>query len=361
MKYLKDISLLLLYSFLIFFRFKPDAFYVLAFLVTLILCSLDTILDLDKFILPICLLYLVLGFIIPAFLYFFPPWAYIFIRRKCFAGVIVCTALFIFQSIARKPDMYILCIGLFGLLAAAMLSKNTTVFEQLEALYKQTRDDSAERNLLLAEKNRSLLEKQDYQIYTATLKERNRIAREIHDNVGHLLSRSILMVGALRLVSRESASKESLSTLEATLDSAMDCIRKSVHGLHDESIDLETAVKNLLKDFSFCPVSFHFDMGRNVPRDVKYSFISITKEALSNAIKHSSATHIDILMREHPALYQLSIEDNGTVPIHKKMEHLGCGIGLTNMEDRVNALNGHIQILTEKGFKIFITIPKEAE
>jgi signal transduction histidine kinase len=42
------------------------------------------------------------------------------------------------------------------------------------------------------------MEKQDYEIYLATLRERNRIAREIHDNVGHMLSRSILQIGALK-------------------------------------------------------------------------------------------------------------------------------------------------------------------
>ena len=45
---------------------------------------------------------------------------------------------------------------------------------------------------MLTQKNKDLLEKQDYEIHVATLKERNRIAREIHDNVGHMLSRSLL-------------------------------------------------------------------------------------------------------------------------------------------------------------------------
>ena len=76
-------------------------------------------------------------------------------------------------------------------------------YEELEQEYRKTRDDSKERNLLLQEKNRSLIEKQDYEIYTATLQERNRIAREIHDNVGHLLSRSILIVGAMKIVNED--------------------------------------------------------------------------------------------------------------------------------------------------------------
>ena len=95
-------------------------------------------------------------------------------------------------------------------------------------------------------------------------------------------------------------------------------------------------------------------MSRELPREVKYSFISITKEALSNIIKHSNATHVTIIMREHPALYQLLIEDNGTA-----LSPSGTGIGLVNMKDRIQSLKGNIQIQTDKGFKIFITIPKE--
>ena len=234
------------------------------------------------------------------------------------------------------------------------MEQNTRDYEQLDSLYRHTRDDSRESNLLLTEKNHILLEKQDYEIYTATLKERNRIAREIHDNVGHLLSRSILMVGALKAVNQTSALAEPLDTLDSTLNSAMDSIRSSVHDLHDEAINLKEAVLSLLKDFTFCPVSFQYDMDREIPRDIKYSFISITKEALSNIIKHSNATQVRLVMREHPALYQLCIEDNGTEAVLSD-----TGIGLINMKERIQALKGNMQVQTQNGFKIFITVPKE--
>ena len=65
-------------------------------------------------------------------------------------------------------------------------------------------------------------------MYTATLKERNRISREIHDNVGHMLSRSILMTGAIRTVSQDRALDRSLEELEDTLHTAMTSIRRSV-------------------------------------------------------------------------------------------------------------------------------------
>ncbi len=65
------------------------------------------------------------------------------------------------------------------------------------------RDTDTELKLVMEQRNRELLEKQDNEIYLATLRERNRIAREIHDNVGHMLSRSILQVGALATICKE--------------------------------------------------------------------------------------------------------------------------------------------------------------
>jgi signal transduction histidine kinase len=79
--------------------------------------------------------------------------------------------------------------------------------------------------------------------------------------------------------------------------------------------------------------------------------------------KHSRATRVQVVVREHPALYQLRIQDNGKKDARcagdfpERTE--GSGIGLQNMRDRVEALQGHIQISRDRGFGIFITIPKE--
>ena len=209
--------------------------------------------------------------------------------------------------------------------------------------------------LLLSEKNKALLEKQDYEIYNATLKERNRIAREIHDNVGHVLSRSILMVGAAKTINKEPGMTAILKNLEDSLNHAMNSIRNSVHDLHDEAVNLEEVEKSLVHEFTFCSVQMVYDMTREVPREVKYCFISITKEAFANIMKHSNATKVQLILREHPGLYQLCIEDNGTNTFYDPEK---SGIGIVNMKERVNALGGTIQIFTDKGFRIFITIPK---
>ncbi|MDD2978385.1 MAG: histidine kinase [Hespellia sp.] len=254
--------------------------------------------------------------------------------------------------LVSNPPLWIYLV--FGTILSCYLCHQTISYEKLNAFYKKTRDDSTELNLLLSAKNQALLDNQDYEIYTATLKERNRIAREIHDNVGHMLSRSILMVGALKAINKENTMEAPLDTLDATLNTAMDNIRTSVHDLHDESVNLREIVESLTADFTFCPATLEYDLSYDVPRNVKYCFITIVKEGLSNISKHSNASHVQITLREHPAFYQLVIADNGTISKNTS----DSGIGLINMRDRVTALNGTIQITKEKGFKIFIMIPK---
>lgn len=146
----------------------------------------------------------------------------------------------------------------------------------------------------------------------------------------------------------------------------MDNIRSSVHNLYEESINLRAEVQKLVNTFDFCPISLDYDLETNLDRDLKYCFISIVKEALSNVIKHSNATKVSVVIREHPALYQLIVQDNGTQasPISSNKPHrdpnveYAKGIGLKNIEDRVMTLNGNVNISFDKGFRIFISIPK---
>ena len=235
-----------------------------------------------------------------------------------------------------------------------MLEKHTSDYDQLKEQYIHTIDDQTEKNMLLSQKHEALLQKQDSEIYTATLQERNRIAREIHDNVGHMLSRAILLSGAIRTINKEESLQEPLRQLTDTLSLAMDNIRTSVHDLHDDSVNLKEVTEELTSSFTFCPITLEYDMPITLPRTIKYAFLSITKEALSNIIKHSNATAVSILMREHPALWQLVIQDNGTLQSPSATE----GIGLENMKERIRKLNGTITFSCENGFSIFIAIPK---
>ena len=120
----------------------------------------------------------------------------------------------------------------------------------------------------------------------ATLKERNRIAREIHDNVGHMLSRAILQMGALSTVYEEEPLHGQLLKVNDTLNLAMNNIRESVHDLHDDSVDLKQALLEATREMKqHYHLELEYDMSQNVPRKVKYCFIvehSVTYHILSN-------------------------------------------------------------------------------
>lgn len=257
----------------------------------------------------------------------------------------------------------------FTLILAAIFSVRTERSLKLAQEVIHLKDSSTELRLAMQKRQQDLLEKQDYEIHLATLQERNRIAREIHDNVGHMLSRSILQMGALITIHKEEPLHGQLAGVGETLNQAMNSIRESVHDLHDESIDLRQSIAEATREMKeHYQLTVDYDMSPEIPRNVKYCFITAVKEAMSNIAKHSDADKISVILREHPAFYQMTVEDNGTAgrkgqsgPLWEeeivRMDGKE-GIGLSNMKERVQALGGTFRIHTEKGFVIFISIPK---
>ena len=205
---------------------------------------------------------------------------------------------------------------------------------------------------MMHERNQALIEKQNADIHAATLSERNRIAREIHDNVGHMLTRSLLQVGALKVIAGDDALDEPLTELQNTLNTAMTNVRTSVHDLHDDAIDLESTLWEIIDGVNTTKISLEYDVEGTLSNPIKYAFIAIVKEAVNNIQKHSNAKNASIRVCMHPGFYLLSIADNGT----KISTTDSRGIGLSNMEERVRALNGVIRFDTENGFKITIII-----
>jgi len=266
----------------------------------------------------------------------------------------------VMNNINKIPVVYMICL-LFLSFISVWFNVFCNHYTELKQEFIINRDNSAELTIALKNKNRYLIEKQDNEIYLATLHERNRIAREIHDNVGHMLSRSILQIGAVLTINKDEELQLHIKGIKDTLDMAMTSIRTSVHDLHDESIDLNEAVKEIVeKDLKNYEVNIDFDMSNDVPRNIKYCFISILKETSSNIIKHSNADKVVISLREHPAFFRLSVEDNGT--LCDKIDTINFennGIGLSNINDRVETFNGTLNINTSVGFRIVISIPKK--
>ncbi|MDF1617152.1 sensor histidine kinase [Petrocella sp. FN5] len=223
-----------------------------------------------------------------------------------------------------------------------------------KAKYFRLLDTTKELSLKLEQQNQDLIDKQDHEIHIATLNERNRIAREIHDHVGHQLSSSLLQIGALMAICKDQEQLMRLNGLKKTLSLGMDNIRNSIHNLYDHAIDLDAQLTEILKDFTFCKAIYNNSILEAPNQKQSYAFISIVKEALSNIMKHAQATEVSILLREHPSMYQLIIRDNGSVADYNPND----GIGLKNMAQRVEVLKGHLQIRTQNGFEIFVSLPK---
>ena len=358
MRYFRDTGILFLGGILSLCTFDLNRGLILAMLETVILICGSYFFD-RKYTKTLLWSIFIISFLtVPETRLFCPVLIYILTREQ--KPVTIFSGGFLGILILVKNGMYMPMMPIVLLLCEVMAWILATDAEKYDKMYfeiKRIKDDSEERTMLLAEKNKALQEKQNYEIYAATLHERNRIAREIHDNVGHLLSRTILLTGAAKTVNQDKNMESLLEGLDTSLNSAMNSIRSSVHNLHDESETLREIIKGIIKDFEKC--TMEYDMSEIIPNEIKYCFAAIIKEALSNVIKHSNATTVKIVLREHPALYQLCIEDNGSGYSTKEAD--SKGIGLKNMQERVIALGGTLQINGENGFRIFAVIPKQQD
>ena len=284
------------------------------------------------------------------------PFAYcVFEGRDKRADICIIPSVFAAFFVGAKEGV---CCIIFVLLSAVLCYRRVS-FEDKDEELKRTRDSGVENSLVLLERNKRLIEQQNAEINMATLKERNRIAREIHDNVGHVLSRSLLQLGAVMAVTKNDEQMSALlQPVRESMDLALDSIRKSVHDLRDDSIDLKTAFEDILKPLEGnYTIKKQYNFSDSVDKDTKLCFIAVLKEAVTNTIRHSDADSISVSVTEHPAFMQLIIDDNGT----QSKGSDGEGMGLSNIKERVRMLEGIINITTENGYRIFITVPKKAK
>ena len=330
---------------------KESLVIVTAFLMAVIICTFSG----GKIFSRLKYLYLVPCIFFDPFMCFLPLIFYESVSEKVYTASAASAVLCIGNTLSRFDDTSTMNAVISVL--AVILALRTSSLLELEDKFRIMRDSSAELNIHMKEKNERIMLEQDHQIHLAKLMERNRIAREIHDNVGHMLSRSILQTAALQVICTDENIKESLSSLNETLNTAMTDIRRSVHDLHDESIDLREALKAAAaplreKDID---VTEELNFGNDIPNKVKISFIGIVKEGVSNILRHSNADKVWLTLNDYPAFYQLILRDNG-----KCGEIMSSGIGLENIKSRVQSLGGILKIdSTEKGFRIFVTVRKE--
>jgi signal transduction histidine kinase len=359
-----DKLLLLLCSIALYILVYNETYAIIPLLMIVPLCCINIYFPKKQLHLILYLAFLIICNFYPSFLIFLPVMMYDLIMTEY--KMIIPAFLFpLLNNTTYFPPVILISTGIICILAYYFKYKTQQLIN-IKTKYNKLHHTSTELSLLQEEKNRSLLENQDYEINLATLNERNRISKELHDHIGHLLSRSLLQIGALLTITKDTDTKESLSSLKSSLSEGMDSIRASIHNIHDESVDLYTSIDTLVKEFTFCPISLDYDMQTPPLLKIKYCFIAIIMESLSNIIKHSNATFVSIIIKEQPAIYQLIISDNGQINNLSKIiikrqqsrNEYENGMGLQNIADRVKGFNGNFNISTNKGFEIFITLPK---
>ncbi|SOC06611.1 Signal transduction histidine kinase [Pseudobutyrivibrio ruminis DSM 9787] len=250
----------------------------------------------------------------------------------------------------------ILILAGFTIMSLLLFNKMTFYQHDLH----RTRDDSIELEEMLKSKNKALLMEQDQQVHLATLAERNRIAREIHDNVGHLLSRGILLLGAIVTVNKDENIAPQLKMLSDTLDESMEKMRSSVHDLHDDSIDLKKNIDEILGELKSFTVNTELDLDEALPTEVKLSIIGILKESVTNILKHSNGDSVAVILHQNNSFCTISITDNGTLTPEQKtrISTEGYdGIGLTNIKNRASSLGGEAYFYLNDGFTVFARLP----
>ena len=249
--------------------------------------------------------------------------------------------------------------------AATLLSLRTAQLEREQQRMRRIRDELQERALALEARNRDLADRQDYEVELATLAERTRIAREIHDNVGHQLTRASLQAEALRVVhANEPGVAADFADVKRTVDEALQLVRASVHALNDNatnlSVQLERIVEGVRSDSG--PQIELEVLAEHAPANVANCFAAVLREALSNAMRHAHAKTITVRCMEHPSFYQLIVTDDGTGATQASSRGAAVGMGLASMRERVEALGGTFTVgprAGSPGWRVFATIPKQ--
>lgn len=222
---------------------------------------------------------------------------------------------------------------------------------------RQMRQQLAEANQQLKEYSQKIEE-------LATVQERNRIARDIHDSLGHALtSLNIQMQTAVKLWEREPAQAHTFLTQAQTLGkTAMMEVRKSISTLREDPKDeqpLEARIETLVDDFrkgTGIFVCTSINRCGSLTKPAAKTVYRIVQESLTNIFKYAEATEVKIQLVTTPEELNLTIEDNGK-GFNPKQKR--SGFGLKGMRERTLSVDGQFKLTTSpgKGCRIEVRIP----
>ncbi|NCC54262.1 MAG: sensor histidine kinase [Erysipelotrichia bacterium] len=217
----------------------------------------------------------------------------------------------------------------------------------------------------LKELNQQLQEFASIQEKMGETKERNRLAREIHDTLGHTLTGlSVGIDAAMMILDMDSdTTKKQLAVLSQTARQGLKDVRRSVEKLRPDALErysLQEALEKMIIDFevvSKVNINFvcHLE-SLSFNSDEEEVIYRIIQEGLTNALRHGHAENVFISFALENNVLLIIIEDDG----------IGCqkveyGFGLHHMEERIKILHGKLRAYGHDGFVIIAEIPLRKE
>ena len=294
------------------------------------------------------------------FVLFFPVLLYDWIDdEKAYTYLLFSTLGSLLILISNINNMAIIISYLFLIATSLYLKNQSEKNSRLQQEFQQLDLSSKEQQFLLNKKNLNLIKEQNLKLNLGISEERNRIARDIHDNVGHLLSSSLIQIGALSILNQDKDLEEPLLLLKITVQEGMDNIRESVHDLHDDSLNLEQSLIHIVDNFQGSPIELMYKITSQLSSSLKMDFLMIIRESLANVMKHAQCSNVILEVVEQPAFYRLRIKDNGTNSNELNKSPIEMGMGLASMKERINKQGGRLTVeRLSDGFQVLAIVPK---
>lgn len=231
------------------------------------------------------------------------------------------------------------------------------VFTRIAASEREARASLAEANRLLRE-NAAQVEE------LAVTKERNRLAREIHDSLGHYLTVVNVQIGAAQAIFSQDSKRalDHLSKAQTLTQEGLAEVRRSVAALRaspTESRPLPEALEKLVEQWNATGLSTSLTVVgklRGLSPQADLTLYRAAQEALTNVSKHASATEVDLTLDYGNAeSVLLAVQDDGVGPTDS-----AAGFGLLGVRERAQLLGGEVRIVAGhgKGFRLEVELPE---
>ena len=195
----------------------------------------------------------------------------------------------------------------------------------------------------------------------AETRERNRLAREIHDTLGHALTGIAAGLDAciMMIDVAPEATKQQLNKIRDTARKGITDVRRSVKKLRPDDLErlpFQEALLEMTKDYSESSgmeITFDiFSWSDNLRQDQEDVIYRVLQESITNAKRHGQATKVKITIGGNEKYLLIAIADNG-----RGCDEVKQGFGLKHMRERLELLHGYIHYWSDEGFIVEAMIP----